>query len=149
MLYSTAGTRLYIGRDPRFMPSEAGAWVEIGETEALGMLGVEWEVQETTVVGCDLGDAAVSWAEKGARRSLPMQIILGNNPEDGGQAILWEALYSSDYYFFRLLLPDGVRSRVWRALVTSMSEVFDTANSVMKLQADLRPHHDPISRENG
>lgn len=141
MLYATAGSRLYIADAPAF---QAGAyptvgWIEIGDTEALGMLGVQWSMAEDAVVDHDFIRGKFIHA-KGAMRRAAMQLILGQNPADPGQAVLWSALHShEDSYPFRLVLPDGVTVRQWFALVIGVTEVFDTSNSVIKLQADLQP----------
>ncbi|MDS9467942.1 hypothetical protein RGQ15_10230 [Paracoccus sp. MBLB3053] len=148
MLYPTAGTRFFIADAPALEPGAlpASGWVEIGETEALGLVGIEWEMAEADLAHMAGGAGNVIAHAKQSRRTLPMQIILGNDPEDVGQILLWQAAHAVEHYPFRLLMPDGVRSRSWFALVTAISEVFDAANSVMKLQVDLQPHHAPITR---
>ena len=138
MLYPTAGIRLYIADSPVETPGTlpASGWVEIGETEALGMLGVESETIDVTSMGSAEG---VEEHIKGVMRRLPMQIVFGLDPEDAGQAILWQAARTRGHYPFRLVFPDGARWRAWFGLVVGISEVFDTANSIMKLQADILP----------
>lgn len=144
MLYPTTGARLYIADLPTETPCPVPdvAWVEIGETEALGTLGVEWETTEASTVGC--GDSGVIVQAKQARRALPMQILMGHDPEDEGQQVLRRAAMAHGYYPFRLVLAAGAGSRTWFAIVTALSDVFDSANSVVKLQADLIPHHEPV-----
>ncbi|RMC35365.1 hypothetical protein [Paracoccus alkanivorans] len=149
MLYPTAGSRLYIADAPTDRNGAiSGAWVEIGETEALGGLGVEWAADEAEVSdGCGLNDSFYVETAKRSRRATPMQIILGNVPTDPGQIILWKAAKSELFHPFRLVFPDGGVSRRWLALVVSLVEVFDTANAVMKLQATLIPTHNIIRSE--
>ena len=151
MLYSTAGSRLFIANAPAKEPGAfpAAGWVEIGETEAIGMLGVEWDVETADVItgawpDGDLGEIAF----KGAQRRPEMPLVMGNDPTDPGQLLLWTAARSRDSFPFRLVFPDGSTTREWFALVIRMGEVFDTANSVMKLQVDLKPTSD-ISRNGG
>lgn len=110
----------------------------------MGMLGVEWEVHRVELYDCD----GSGWeeTEKAYQRRSPMQVILGNDPTDPGQVVLWSAVRSVSRFPFRLVFPDGVTGRRWAALVTALSEVFDTANAVMRLQADLQPTSD-IERE--
>lgn len=148
MLYPTAGCKLYIGASPGRWPggdaASSAGWVEIGETEAIGTLGVEWEMAEASFV---LDSHAVIGTAKSPRRAMPMQIVMGNDPEDAGQQILWRAAHGVDAYPFLLVLPNHAGSRRWIAEVTAISEVFDTANSVTRLQADLMPDHSPIPRE--
>ena len=138
MLYPTAGSRLFIADVPLYGGMPDDGWVEIGETEAIGMLGIEWDAETADVLG-DCGGEAIEIAVKGVERRPEMPIILGNDPTDPGQLLLWTAARSRDSFPFRLLFPDGVTQRSWFALVVRIGEVFDTANSVMKLQADLKP----------
>lgn len=140
MLYPTAGSRFYIAEDPFYAGDAVSEsdWVEIGETEALGILGVVWDLEDVTALSCD-GGPQVEEVVKGTMRRPPMQIILGNDPTDAGQIMLWRASRSEDPFSFRLVFSDGGMRRSWSALVISLSEVFDVANGVMKLQADLKP----------
>ena len=141
MLYPTAGSRLFIADYPADQGGTipAAGWVEIGETEAIGILGSEWDVETADVVrDCGSGDV-VEIAAKGVERRTEMPIIMGNDPTDTGQLLLWAAARSRSSYPFRLVFPDGVTQRSWFALVIRIGEVFDTANVVMKLQADLKP----------
>ena len=141
MLYPTAGSHLFIADAPTDRDGAiSGAWVEIGETEALGGLGIEWTVSEADTA--HMGGAGYIMTAKRSRRATPMQIILGNDPTDPGQIILWQAAKSEQFYPFRLVLPDSTHSRQWLALVVSLVEVFDSANAAMKLQATLIPTHE-------
>lgn len=140
MLYSTAGSRLYVADVP---VQETGAlpasgWVEIGETEAIGMLGVEWDVQTADVMD-NIENGPREAAAKGTLRRPEMPLILGNDPTDPGQLLLWRAARSQDSFPFRLVFPDGATTREWFALVIRIGEAFDTANGVMRLQVDLKP----------
>lgn len=147
MLYPTAGSRLFIADAPTERNGAiSGAWIEIGETEALGGLGIDWETASAEVMeDCD-GMPVVQTAKQ-SRRASPMQIILGNDPTDPGQVILWQAVKSELFYPFRLEFPDNGPNREWLALVVSLGEAFDTANAVMKLQANLIPTHNIIRSE--
>ncbi|MDQ7775541.1 MAG: hypothetical protein Q4615_06330 [Paracoccus aminovorans] len=144
MLYPTNGARLYIADAPA---DEVGAypgsgWVEIGETEALGLLGVEWEQIDTADV-----EANAVGVLKGVMIRQPMEILLGNDPTDAGQRLIWAASRSRQSYPFRLLFPGGSVTRRWFALVMSIGEVFDSANSVIKLQVALQPTSDILRSE--
>lgn len=145
MLYPTNGARFYVADMPTQWPGALPGlvWIEIGEVEALGSLGSEWGMAEAEVAGCGAADSAVVMQAKQARRSLPMQILMGHDPGDEGQQVLRQAVLSEDHYPFRLVLPSG-EGRIWFALVVALSDVFDSANSVVKLQADLIPHHNPV-----
>lgn len=146
MLYPTAGSRLYIAAAPVETPGAlpASGWVEIGEAEAIGMLGVEWETIDAMHMGTPGGAEAPI---KGIVRRPPSQIIFGQDPDDAGQAILWQASRSRAHYPFRLVFPGGAHWRGWFGLVTGLFEVFDTANSIMKLQADVLPTSETFRSE--
>lgn len=90
----------------------------------------------------------VEVSAKAIERRPETQIIMGNLPADPGQLLMWTAFRSPESYPFRLVLPDGVTSRAWFALVFRIAEVFDSANSVIRLQADLKPTG-PIHRMEG
>lgn len=143
MLYPTSGSRLYIADAPTGPAGAipAGGWVEIGETEALGLLGVQWLTDDLEVLdSCDDPFAPlITHTSKRARRAMPMQIVFGNDPADPGQVILWQAARSMDHYPFRLDFPDGGPRRSWLAQVMSIAEAFDAANGVVRLQAELMP----------
>lgn len=145
MLYPTNGAKLYIADLPSDCPRAVpgASWVEIRETEALGSLGIEWDMSEAALVSAD-GSSNYVMQMKQCRRARPMQILMGHDHEDGGQQILRQAAVAQDHYPFRLVLAEGGGSRTWFALVIALSDVFDTANSVVKLQADLMPHHNPV-----
>lgn len=140
MLYPTAGSRLFIADAPTERDGEipASGWVEIGEVEALGGLGIEWETDGVEVAeGNDPMGPLVAWAAKRSRRTVPMQIVMGNDPADPGQIILLAAARSMDHYPFRLDFPSGGPSRSWLAQVTYLADVFDAANGMVRLQAEL------------
>lgn len=146
MLYPTNGARLYIADLPAKWPGSlpVGGWAEVGETEALGSLGISWEMSEADIASVNGAPGSnVIMQVKQSRRALPMQILMGHDPEDEGQQIMRRAALSEDHYPFRLELPSG-DTRSWFAMVVALSDVFDSANSVVKLQADLIPHHNPV-----
>lgn len=142
MLYPTSGSRMFIADAPtdRAGAIPASGWVEIGEVEALGLLGIAWQTEDAEVdEDNDPSTPLVSWTAKRARQAMPMQVVMANDPSDPGQVILAEAAQSMDHYPFRLDFPDGGPSRRWLAQVTSLADVFDSANGVIRLQADLVP----------
>lgn len=149
MLYPTSGSRLFIADRPTedVMPGiaalPADGWSEIGELEALGFLGGQWEMSEAETASMNDGREGSDFlVAKRSRRRLPMQVVLGLDPADPGQLVLWQAYRFTDAYPFRLVLPEGLGSRSWWGLVTSISEVFDTANNVMRLLVDVLPCSD-------
>lgn len=142
MLSPVAGSRLFIAdapqADPRGGAPSGLSWVEIGQAEAFGVLGGSYDLNDAPVI-----NANNQWdyiAAKGPRRPTTMQIIMGLDMEDPGQLILARAYAAPDAaYPFRLLFADGDNERRWMALVMRFEEVFDAANSVMRMQADLHP----------
>lgn len=144
MLYSTNGAKLYIADAP---VQEGGAfpgsgWLEVGETEALGAVGAEWEQIETADLAQDTMGVL-----KGVMRRQPIEIVMGNDPTDPGQFLLWAASRSRLSYPFRLVFSSGGYTRRWFALVMSVSEVFDSANSIVKLQVALQPTSEILRSE--
>lgn len=153
MLYPVAGSRFYIADAPISSWADAAApapaWVEIGGIEAFGLLGVEWEVVTADVMnGCGPDSRPGELAVKGVERRPEIPMIFGNDPNDPGQVLLWAASRSQGSFPFRIVFPDGATARSWYALVIRIGEVFDTANSVIRLQADLKPTS-TIFREDG
>lgn len=142
MLYPVAGARFYIADAPGLAPADVPApdWVEIGQTVALGVLGGRFEMWDAGHLGTPPENGlAVTQPQKGLMSRDPMQIILGIDPTDAGQAILWKGFRSYDSYPIRIVFADGSTFRRFAALIVAMSEVYDTANEVMRLQADLQP----------
>ncbi|WP_126974651.1 hypothetical protein [Frigidibacter oleivorans] len=148
MLMPVAGCRLYIGGAVgdamayRLAITEDQDWAEIAEAESLGVLGTTW----ATITYLPESDGPeFARAIKDHQTGQTMQIILGADPSNEGQQRLWQAHGASEDYAFRLDFPDGVTRRCWRALVIGFSEVFDEANSILKMQADLQING-PITR---
>lgn len=145
MLFPTAGCRFFtadidqIGSPPHYGALPVIPWVEISETEALGTLGSEWEMDEEEVPDETEEDSEILYAKRTLRRGQ-MQVIVGNDPADPGQMLLWKAHGSKEGEFpFRLVFPDGITGRVWFGLVTGLFEVFDAANNVVRLQFTIQP----------
>lgn len=145
MLYPTNGARLFIADAPVVGAGAypSAGWVEIEEAEALGMVGVEWEQIEAG----DLAEEAIGFL-KGVMRRQPIEIVLGSDPGAAGQSLIWTASRSRLSYPFRLVFPGGTITRRWFALVMGIFEVFDSANSIIKLQVVLQPTSE-IQRSEG
>ncbi|TNH41280.1 hypothetical protein [Paracoccus haeundaensis] len=142
MLFPVAGATFFIAdlptEDPSGMPDVPDAsWVEINETEALGSLGGRYDLEE--VHGMSDGPGEGYTALKGAHRPDTMQVVLGLDPTDPGQLLLFKAYRSRDAFPFRLLFSDRITERRWFAMVLGLGEVFDAANNVMRLQVELHP----------
>lgn len=143
MLYPTAGSRIYIADSPAAPGSvPGGAWVEIGEPEAIGSVGGQWSLHDQTDVEDELTQNM-----KGILSPGVVQLVFGLDPADPGQVLLRTAFRDTEDYPFRIVLPGGTISRQWRALVVGLSEVFDSANAIIKLQADLQMTSEPWRSE--
>lgn len=143
-IYATNGAKLYIGgildapdSDLTLSSFSAQAWTEIHELEALGSLGDTSE---------EITFASVSSSRqrrlKGVRNAGTMEVVCGIDYADAGQLALIDAEKSRYDYAFKLVLndasPTGTPSeRYFVAAVGSASEAYDSANSVMKLNASL------------
>ncbi|MCE6960577.1 phage tail protein [Cereibacter sphaeroides] len=130
MLLPTAGGRLFVSGLPVL------SWTEIAHVEALGAVGIEWDTEHAAYFA-DNEERQELTVFKTQRRPTVMQIVMGIEAADPGQLILWQAARSFEEYAFRLTFPGATVVRNWRGLVTACREVFDTANSVIRLQADL------------
>lgn len=143
-IYTTAGARLYIGgplpnksSDFELADFSSQDWTEIGETEGLGSAGDT--STEVTFEGINSSRAV---RLKGTRNAGAMDVVCGLDPSDPGQIALVAAERSKSDFAFRVVLADAPNGgtpseRLFVAQVGSASEQFDTANSVMKLNASL------------
>lgn len=145
MLFATAGTTFHIG-NPR--PSwSAGyvdasafageAWTEVGGVSSLGRVSGEWETQSTVIPDWADPDAPpMQTHDKTVRPTRTMQIVAGGMFDDPGQLAMLQAEDGVDPYSFRLVLPNGAQ-RLFIALVTSVDDTFDEANSIVGLSFNL------------
>lgn len=143
-IYTTAGARLYIGgplaaksSDFELADFDSQDWTEIDETEGLGSAGDT--SAEVTFDGINSGRTR---RLKGTKNAGSMDVVCGLDPADPGQIALVAAERTKNDFAFRVVLadapPGGTPSeRLFVAQVGSASEQFDTANSVMKLNASL------------
>lgn len=149
MLMAVAGCKIHIGAPVGDGMSHdlaitgSADWAEIAEVESLGVLGTTWVTFAYTP---ESDQPEFSTVLKTGQSGQTLQIILGIVPGDEGQQRLWQAQGDIEDYAFRLDFPDGINRRLWRASVISFAEVFDEANSVMKIQADLQINS-PITKE--
>jgi hypothetical protein len=143
-IYATAGAKLYIGNVISDKPSDfseadfaAETWTNISYLESLGTLGDQAE--EITFDA--LGESRRKRV-KGVRNAPTMEVVVGIDYTDAGQQALIAAEKTDDNYTFKIEFDDapvgGTPSeRYFIAMVGSSAEAFDTANSVMKLNASL------------
>lgn len=151
MLWAAAGSRIFIGGAASLQlswpsgsgPTYAGTWTEIGDLEAIGQLGIQWNTAEAKPPE-DGSEDGQTVTFKTSRAAQSMQIVFGLNGEDLGQVALWDAARATGDFYFRLVLSDG-RSRTWTGSVTSCVEAMDAANSVVKGMAVISVNS-PITR---
>lgn len=143
-IYATAGAKLYIGdvisdKSSDFTEADFAAetWTNISHLESLGTLGDQAE--EITFDA--LGEGRRKRL-KGVRNAPTMEVVAGIDYADAGQQALIAAEKTDHDYAFKIEFDDapvgGTPSeRYFIAKVGSSSEAYDTANSVMKLNASL------------
>lgn len=142
-VYATAGSKLYIG-DPITLDTApltagdfSGAFVQIANCENLGAVG-----DSSESIDFDSIDAGRRFKARGIRDAGSMEVVCGIDYADPGQIALLAAEKTPHNYQFRLVFndapPGGTPStREFAAIVGSVSEALDGANSVMKLSASL------------
>ncbi|CAM3387859.1 hypothetical protein PANO111632_17245 [Paracoccus nototheniae] len=143
-IFATAGTRLYIGgplaaKSTDFVEADftSQTWVEIDETEGLGSAG-----DTSAEVTFDGINSARTRRLKGTRSAGTLEIVCGLDMTDPGQIALIAAERVKGDYAFRMVLADALpggtpSERMFVAQVGSAAEQYDTANTVMKLNATL------------
>jgi hypothetical protein len=112
-------------------------WTEIKYLESLGTLG-----DNANEVTFDAINEKRTARLKGTRVAPPMEVIAGIDYADAGQLALIAAEKTDSDYAFKVTFDDapagGTPSeRYFIAKVGSITEAYDTANSVMKLNASL------------
>lgn len=143
-IYATNGAKLYIGgplaaKSTDFILTDFNSqtWVEIGETEGLGSVG-----DSSAEIAFEGISSKRDRRLKGTRNAGTMEIVCGLDYGDAGQVALVAAEKAKGDYAFKLVLNDAPAGgdsseRYFVAAVGSAVEAFDSANSVMKLQASL------------
>lgn len=143
-IYATNGAKLYIGgvlaqKSTDFVSGDFSSevWAEVGETEGLGSVG-----DTSAEITFDGIASQRTRRLKGTRNAGTMDVVCGIDYDDPGQIALLAAEKTIHDYAFKLVLNDapagGTGSqRLFIAKVGSVAEAYDTANSVMKLNASL------------
>ncbi len=153
-IFATSGSRLFIGGVKTPLDSNAGGqwsesdfasetWQEISSLESLGSLLQNAVPSEYTMPAID-GSAQVFRMKEAIDRGI-MEILCGLDYADAGQVALHSALGSLSNFAFKLEFGDTPPSgsdpapskRIFIGLVVSVGEVFDQANSLMKLSASV------------
>lgn len=146
-LYATAGAKLYIGGPindvdddltEASFSSQTSLWKEIKELDALGTLGDTSQAVTASII-----NRGRDYLGKGTRSAGTMEVVANIVTDDPGQLAAIAAERTPYDYAFRLVLPDtpsggGTPSqRLFAAKVMSAAEVFDQANSLMKMNLSL------------
>ena len=145
-LYSTAGSKIYIGpvkastgEDMVATDFTTGSpvWTEIKGTTDLGTFGDTAELITSNQIA-----VARTRKAKGTRNAGSAQIVADLDYADPGQLALIAAERTKDAYAFKMVLADGPAggtpsARYFVALVMSTAEAYSEANSAMKLNATL------------
>ncbi|WP_207479574.1 hypothetical protein [Arenibaculum pallidiluteum] len=102
---TSAGTKLYVAGAHTTADSvaeyDALTWVEVGEVTNFGEFGASYAEITHVPVGTN-----ITHKFKGTRNDGSLQLTLGRDPSDVGQADLVEALDSYDSYDFKIELND-------------------------------------------
>ncbi|MBB4123290.1 hypothetical protein [Martelella radicis] len=146
-LFPTAGAKLYIGRAKAQKSADfteadfsSETWTEIADLENLGSLGDTSQPITVAHIGYPRERTL-----KGVRSAGTMEVICSVNNEDAGQIAALAAEKTKHDYAFRLVLTDAPETgsapapseRMWIAKVMSVSEAYDEANNVPKLNLSL------------
>jgi hypothetical protein len=143
-LFATAGSKLYIGGAKAFAGTDFVAsdfngqsWTEIGGATNLGRSGDTSELITSNHIGEDRTRKL-----KGTRNAGAMQVVCDLDFADAGQLALVAAEKAKESYACKLVFndapPGGTPSvRYFVALVMSVEESHDEANSVTALNATL------------
>ena len=126
-------------KDEDFVVGDFSAivWTEVTKLESMGSLGDAASEIEATHIG-----SIRTQRIKGLRTAQTMEIIANIDYSDAGQLALIAAEKTSDDYAFKVTFDDapagGTPSeRYFVGLVGSVTEAYDTANSIMKLSSSL------------
>lgn len=146
-LYATAGTKLFIGtvlpqKNVDFVLADFASidFEEITSIESLGSLGDTSQ----SVTFAAIGEAREK-VLKGTRSASAMEVVCGVDVTDLGQIACIAAERSPEDFAFKIELNDKPATggspkpsiRYFIAKVMSQQEVYDTANSVRKINFTL------------
>ena len=143
-VYATNGAEIYIG-GPIVLTGDdltessftSQVWVKINHTETIGTYG-----DASAEISFDDLTSGRTIRLKGARNAGSLDLTCGLDLKDPGQAALIAAEATSHDYAFKIVLTDapvgGTPSeRKFAAAIAQASEQLDSANSVVKLNAQL------------
>ncbi|GGA81246.1 hypothetical protein GCM10011491_05650 [Brucella endophytica] len=139
MFFATSGTTLFIGAvrsgwlaqqvDASAFAGEA--WVQVNGLSSLGRTSGEWQTIDTTLPNTtDPDNPPIPNHEKAVRPAYTMEVVVAQDSQDTGQAVMLTAESAVDPYAFMLTLADG-SERQFIAHIVSASQVMDEANSVV------------------
>jgi hypothetical protein len=143
-IFATAGAKVFIGtaldiKEADFEVTDFTdvTWTEIQKLESMGSLGGMAEALDVTSHGYKQRQRM-----KGLRSEQTMELIAFIDYTDPGQLALIAAEKTDDHYAFKVTFDDaptdGTPSeRYFVALVGGLLEVYDTVDTVMKLNSSL------------
>lgn len=143
MIFSSNGTQIYISTtsqntEPADLAAyEALSYTEIKEIESLGSFGDT----SNEVTFASLSDGRMK-RMKGVRDAGTLDLVMGIDYSDTGQAALLAAEQTDFNYAFKVVFndaPDGgtPSERYFIAQVGSASEQVDSSDSILKLNSSL------------
>jgi hypothetical protein len=142
-IFATAGSKIFIGQSKPsqsadFVVADFGdSWTEILWVESIGAFG-----DESTEITFDAIGEGRTQKLKGTRNAGNIELVMGIDYEDAGQAAVRAAEATPNNYGFRIQFNDapvgGTPSqRYFIAKVMSVRETLDGANNVIKLNSAL------------
>jgi hypothetical protein len=140
---SAAGAKLYIGPANSSAANQAAyealSYVLVGEIENIGDFGDTW----TEIMFTSISDRRAR-KRKGTRNSGTLELTLGFDGADGGQAALAAALESDNEYAVRISLQDATTGSpanpttfYVRALIGSRTVAIGDAESIVRSSISL------------
>jgi len=147
-IFAAAGSKFYIGSAPMddkntdFVETDfdAVSWIEVTPLETIGTVGDEAESVDFNSLGNNRRKRM-----KGVRAAPNLEISAGLDYSDSGQAKVLEAEASNHNYPVRVVFNDAPATgaaptpseRKMIGMVMSVGETVDSANSVLRLNANI------------
>ena len=154
-VFAAAGSKAFIGSAPIDLKSgnyveadfSSVTWVEIDPIETIGVIG---DAAQEVVFASHSNTREITL--KGTRKALSLELSVGLNYGQDGQAKLVEAEASDHNYPIRLVFSDPPASgsaptpseRLMVGLVMSTTEIIEGPNSVLMLNATIAINCKPV-----
>ena len=148
---TASGSKLYLSNAVTTVSTqvafEALTWVEIGEIENLGDIGLEW----SAITAATLSDRLErTWKGTEKASTMPLQLLM--DPSDTGQTLLRGAAYESDdEYGVKVTLndagsgsPSSPTTFYFRGRVMSYTRQIGTTENVVRATSNVAVNTRPI-----